>query len=216
MFLKIRKRVLLCSFAPLPLAVICDNEDEELAPLVYNDVVITLSEGPDFSTNDTLWISGTVSSLVFDEAIQDSIRNPNERITTIFSVLQLQNASNISNTTEAISEFDIVTRRGGYDFLGVCPESELIAIAPLTQNGDRYTFEIGIVSRTTGDFVLSWLEPVVLSNPDLNFEILEKYPLEKNTNTLGLTKCGITSTRDNVSGARREYFFSVTDQRSTQ
>ena len=211
MFRKIRKRVILCAFAPLPLAVICDNEEEQFAPLVYNEVRVSLSEGPDFSTSDTLWISGRVSSLVFDERAQDSIRNPNESINDIFSVLQLQDASTRSNTTEAIAEFDIVTRTGSFDFLGACPESELIAVAPLTENGDRFEYEIGLVPQSAGDFVLSWLETVELSNPDLNLEILENYPLEGNTNTLGLTKCGIISTRPDVGGTRSDYFFSVTE-----
>ena len=208
MFRKIRKRVLVSAFAPLPLAVICE-EEEAFAPLVYNEISISLSEGPDFSINDTLWISGTVSSLVFDEEAQDSIPNPNESIHDIFSVLRLQSANNRSNTIEAIAEFDLVPRGGSFDFLGACPESELIAIAPLTANGDRYAYELGLVPQNTGDFVLSWLEPVVLRNPDLNLEILESYPLHGNTNTLGLTKCGITSTLPDVRSGRRAFFFSV-------
>ncbi len=199
---------MICAASPLLMAALCEKT-EDLAPLVYNETKVTLSEGPNFSINDTLWISGEVSSMIFDEVSQDSIINSNETIRDIISVMRLKIANRTSNTIEAINEFDLVTRAGSIDFLGACPESELIAKAPLTENGQAYRYEIGLVPKNSGDFVLSWLEPVDLKNSVLNTQILEKYPVNGDKNNLGLTKCGITSTILNISESKDEFFFSV-------
>lgn len=204
----IRKVLLVCAISPLLMAVLCEKV-EELPPLIYNKTNVTLSEGPNFSINDTLWISGMVSSMLFDEGIQDSIRNPNESIGDIVSVLRLKSANRTSNTTEAINEFELISRVGSIDFLGVCPESELIVNAPLTVDGRNYRYEIGLVPKNMGDFVLGWLDPVNLKNNELHLQILANYPIDGDTDQLGLTKCGITSTRLDVKAARNEYFFSV-------
>lgn len=204
----IRKILLICSISPLLMAVLCEKFDD-LPPLIYNQTKVTLSEGPIFSISDTLWISGEVSSMIYDEGEQDSIMNSNEAIKDIISILRLKSANGNSNTVEAINEFEMVTRVGSIDFLGACPESELIAQAPLTDNGQNYKYEIGLIPKNSGDFVLSWLEPVNLRNSVLNIQILEKYPVNGDENYLGLTKCGITSSLYDVKESRRGFFFSV-------
>lgn len=204
----IRKILLICSISPLLMAVLCEKVDD-LPSLIYSEAKVTLSEGPIFSISDTLWISGEVSSMIYDEGAQDSIMNSNEAIRDIISILRLKSANGNSNTIEAINEFEIVTRVGSIDFLGACPESELIAIAPLTESGQSYMYEIALIPKSTGDFVLSWLEPVNLRNSVLNTQILEKYPVNGDENYLGLTKCGITSTISDVKESKDEFFFLV-------
>ena len=204
----LRKAVLVSLMASMLMAFQC--EEEFLGgPFVYNQTKVSLSEGPAFSVGDTLWISGEVSSMIFDEGLQDSVMNPDESVSDVISVLRMRSQTGPSNTLEAISEFGLVRRIGGIDFLGACPESELIAIAPLTENGQGFAYEIGLVARNSGDFVLSWVNPADLQNSDLNVQLLSRYPIDGDDNALGLTRCGITSTRLNVSGTRREFFFSV-------
>ncbi len=203
-----RKLLLICAVSPLLMSVLCERE-EPARSLIYNKTKVLLSEGPNFSISDTLWISGQVSSMIYDEDKGDSIMNSNEWIRDIISVMRLKTADRISNTTEAINEFKIIALTGSIDFLGACPDSELIAIGPLTEDGQSYEYEIGLLPQNTGDFVLSWLEPANLKNSKLHIEILEKYPINGRDNYLGLTKCGITSTIPDIEKSRREFFFSV-------
>ncbi len=204
---KIRKLLLVCSCSPLLMSVLCEKEDD-FSSLIYPETKVTLSEGPIFSTNDTLWISGEVTTMLFDEIAQDSILNTNGAINTTISVLRLKPADRNSNTVEAINEFELVTRIGSID-LGVCPEAELIANGPRTENGKTYRYEIGLVPKNTGDFALNWLLGADLKNNNLNLEILEKYPINGDINQLGLTKCGITSTKIDLRESKDEFFFTV-------
>ena len=204
----LRKVLLICSISPLLMAILCEKE-EALAPIVYNETKVTISESVNFSLNDTLWIKGRVSTMIFDEGLADSIRNPNEDVQDIISVLRLKKANGNSNTSEAINAFKIVSSIGSYDFLGACPTSELIAVGPPTQDGQFFEYLIGLVPQMQGDFVLSWVGSVNLLNDNLNIQILEKYPIGARVNILGLTKCGITSTLDNVRASKDEFFFSI-------
>lgn len=205
----LRKAFLLAALSPMLMAVLCESEPDPEFILADNQTRVSLSEGPVFSRGDTLWVSGKVTSMSFDELSGDSIRNPNEWEQDIISVMRLRPAVDKSNTLEAVEEFDLVTQTGSIDFLGVCPESELVAIGPLDESETHYAYRLGLVLKNTGDFVLSWVEPVILKNADLNTEILTQYPVEGNSSTLGLSKCGITYTRLEVAEARREYFFTV-------
>lgn len=207
---KIRKLLLVCSCSPLLMSVLCEKVDTyDNAPLLVAKTKVTLSDNAIFTKRDTLWITGTVSSMLYDTGTQDSVKNDNEAVNDIISVLQLKSEDKTSNTTEAISSFKLVTSVGGIDFLGACPDSELIAIAPLSQDGQSYRYKIGLVAEATGDFLLDWLYPVNLTVNDLNTKILENYPIDGNTNTLGLTKCGITSTIPDVINSGNQFFFSV-------
>ena len=199
----------MAAVSPLLMAVLCEPEPVPEFVLVENQTRVSLSEGPDFSLGDTLWISGKVTSMSFDELSGDSIRNPNEWEQDIISVMRLKPAVGRSNTIEAVNEFDLVAPTGSIEFLGVCPESELVAIGPLDASETHYRYRIGLVPKNAGDFTLSWLQPVILRNADLNTGILDQYPVDGSGNSLGLTKCNITYTRSEVAEARREYFFTV-------
>ncbi|WP_394750896.1 hypothetical protein [Spongiimicrobium salis] len=209
MIKKIKIALLLVGLSPLLLAILCEEEDLGLEIGPRNKTAVTLSAGPIFSVNDTLWINGKVSSMIATGTPGDSIANENAFIRDIISVMRLKTADRNSNTREAVDEFQWVTRIGSIDFLGACPDSELIAQGPLTENGQEYEYEIGLVPVNRGDFVLSWLEPVAIRNTNLNTELLEQYQLEDNPNALGLTKCGITSTIPSVQQSKGEFFFSV-------
>lgn len=190
------------------MSVLCEREEEQ--DITTRGLFkVTVPEESNFNVTDTLWITGRVSAMLFNETTGDSLMNPNESIRDIFSVMRLKTGDSFSNTVEAISEFELVSPAGGTDFLGSCPESELIARAPLTENGEQYRYQLGLVPNNAGDFVLSWLEPVELLNEDLNIRILQKYPVDGRTDYLGLTKCGVGYAIENVSQKRREFFFTV-------
>lgn len=190
------------------MAVLCEKE-EEFPALVFPQTKVTLSESPVFSTTDTVWISGEVTSMAFNEDLQDSVANSNENLSDVISVLRLRPQNRISNTIDATADFELVTRRGSIDFLGACPQADIIANGPKTANSTSYRYEIGLVPKNTGDFVLNWLLPANLRNSNLNIAILEKYPMDGGTNELGLTRCGITSSQLDVRGARNSFFFTV-------
>lgn len=199
--------MILC-VSPFLMAILCEKE-EPFPPIVFNKTKVTLSEGSNFSTSDTLWISGKVSSMVYNEGTGDSLMNSDDRIRDIISIMRLKTADEVSNTSEAINEFELVTRIGNIDFLGACPESELIALGLLTESGQQFAYEIGLVPQNMGDFVLSWLEPAILTNSNLNTQILGKYPVKGDRNYLGLSKCGITYSILDVKASRNEFFFTV-------
>ena len=204
---KIKKLLLVCSCFLLLMSFQCDKE--EYPVLTNPETKVTLSEAAVFSTNDTLWITGVASTMVYNEDTQDSIPNTNENLSEVISVLRLQPENRTSNTTDAVNDFELITRTGTIDFLGACPEADIIANGPRTANGMSYSYEIGLVPKNTGDFALNWVLGASLTNGNLNLEILEKYPIDGDTNQLGLTKCGITSTLLNVSASKRAYFFTV-------
>ena len=166
---KIRKLLLVCSCSPLLMSVLCKKVDTyENTPLLKAKTKVTLSDNAIFTKRDTLWITGTVSSMLYDTGTQDSVKNDNEAVNDSISVLQLKSEDKTSNTTEAISSFKLVTSVGRIDLLGACLDSELIAIAHLTQDGQSYRYKIGLVAEATGDFLLDWLYPVDLTVNDLN------------------------------------------------
>lgn len=197
------------------LAAICDPDDDNTPTIFYDDIArVEVSQGPVFTLNDTIWITGRFTSMAYDSRLQDSIPFPEEFVTDNFRIGRMETASTLSgtlgkNAEEAVDEFDFVIRSGNIGPLGSCPTASLIAIAPLTDNGENFLYEIGLKPRNTGDFVLSWNRPVRLQNPTVNIEILEKYPWQGDGNYLGFTACGITTTQDQVAEEKRDFFFTV-------
>ncbi len=205
---KITKVFMLACMSPLLMATQCDDDFSDVE-LTYAVPKVQISEGPDFSINDTVWIRSKVTANVYDEISGDSIPNPNNFTREIISIMRLREENSRTNASEAISNFILVKRSGDIDFLGACPEADLIAQTELVQNGQTFEYEIGLIPQNVGNFVLSWVEPITLLNNNLNTGILSNYPLEGSTDRLGLSKCGVGSFVDNVSTSRREYFFSV-------
>jgi len=203
-----RKLFVIC-LAILLMAFQCDDDFGDTS-FVYPIPQVGVSEGPNFSVNDTIWLKSRVTSKVFDEITGDSIPDQNDLTREIISVMRLNEATDRTNASQALSEFNFIERIGTIDFLGACPEADLVAKTERVQEGQFFEYEIGIIPKKIGDFVLSWVEPVALRNNDLHIEILSRYPLEGGSTTrLGLSKCGIGSFIDNVTESRRQYFFSV-------
>ena len=204
----IRTTLLLVTASQLFMAVLCERE--EIGQVTTrNPFTVTVSNEANFSINDTLWITGRVSSQLFNETTGDSVMNTNQFTRDIISVMRLKTAAENTNTVEALEEFELVAEVGTTDFLGRCPESELIAQAPLAENGQQYAYRIGLVALNSGDFVLSWVEPVTLVNERLNTQILENYPINSRSNKLGLLKCGVGNFIEDVNTDRRSFFFEV-------
>jgi glutamine cyclotransferase len=204
----LRKIVLIISTSPLLLAVLCEKDNFDTLA-VPNETKVSISQGPNFSLNDTIWVSGQVSSMLFDEVTSDSIRNPNETIKDLVDVLQLTEENGDSNTKEALIDFEIIVLKGVTELARQCPESKLITVAELRTDMSFYEYEIGFVAKTSGDFVLSWEGPIILKNDNRNTEILNSYPVKGETNFLGLTNCEITSLILDVESSGDEFFFTV-------
>ena len=202
-----RKLAVVCSFSILLMSFQCDKED--IANLIYPKTKITISEGAVFTTKDTLWIKGVATTMLYDVDTQDSIPNTNESLQEVISILRLRPAERTSNSTDAVKDFELVARIGTIDFLGACPEADIIPNGPRTANGTSYRYEIGLVPKSSGDFTLNWNTGAVFNNRSINLEILEKYPINGDNKKLGLTKCGITSTLLEVDNSKSAYFFRV-------
>lgn len=204
---KARKLAVVCSFSLLLMSFQCDTDD--IANLIYPKTKVTISEGTVFTANDTIWITGVATTLIYDVDAQDSIPNVNQSLQEVISVLRLRPAERNSNSIDAVKDFELVSRIGTIDFLGACPEADIIPNGPRMANETSYRYEIGLVPKSSGDFALNWNTGAVFNNRSINLEILEKYPINGDNNQLGLTKCGITSTLLEVDNSKSTYFFSV-------
>lgn len=207
--------VILVTSPLLLLAAICDPDEIGPTTIYYDDIAnVLVSQGPTFTTNDTIWVLGRFTSMAYDDVLRDSIPFPEERVNDIFRIARLETASTLTgglgkNAEEAVDEFEFVTRTGEVDFLGSCPSANVVAIAPLSVDGQNYIYEIGLKPKNTGDFVLNWERLVRLQNGSVNLEVLQKYPWQGDANYLGLTACGITNSRADVEGENRDFFFTV-------
>ncbi|MET1260728.1 hypothetical protein ABV409_15375 [Flagellimonas sp. DF-77] len=205
-----RKLGLLLATTPLFLAALCDPADELIGPsLERNAFKVRISEAFTYAVNDTLWINGKVSSMLVNSDTGDSVPSMEPSTRDIISVMRLVQGDDFSNTEEALDQFSAIASIGSTDVLGACPESELIAIAPIAASEAEFEYRVGLVALAPGDYVLSWLEPVRLRNGNLNTELLDNYPVSGRDDYLGLTKCGVGYSVENVSQERRSFFFTV-------
>src|SRR5690554_4312362 len=81
--------------APLLMATTCEDDLEENT-IVYNVYKTQVTPEYSFSMNDTIWISGKISSKVYDEAVNDSIflENPHTDEFSIHKFIEPTEASN--------------------------------------------------------------------------------------------------------------------------
>lgn len=183
----------------------CDDEPEEV--IITNNFKATVSD-VNISINDTLWITGNVSSLDFNETLGDSI--PNEfNNGDLVSIYRLRPATNQSNSVDAINNFEIIEEVGQTSRLGACPNGGLAIEGSLSDDSSQYRYRIGLKPIVEGDYVLNWDFNTSITNTDRNTEILSNYPVDGNSNVLEFDNCGIVSTLPNINDSTKLYFFSV-------
>lgn len=183
----------------------CDDEPDEI--IITNNFKATISD-TNLSLNDTLWITGRISSQAFNETLGDSIPNDFNN-GDLVSIYRLRPATNQSNSVDAINNFEIIEEVGQTSRLGACPNGGLAIEGVLSEDNSEYRYRVGLKSTVEGDYILSWNFDTNITNTDRNTEILSNYPVDGNPNTIEFDNCGIVSTLPNIDTSDRLYFFSV-------
>lgn len=196
---------MLFAFSLLLMSFQCDDESSEV--IITNNFKTTVSAA-DITLNDTLWISGRVSSQAFNETLGDSIPSDFNN-GDLVSIYRLRPADNQSNSVDAINNFEIIEEVGQTSPLGACPNGGLSIEGVLSDNSTQYRYTIGLKPTVQGDYVLLWDTDSNLTNIDRNTEILSNYPVDGNPNSIEFDNCGIVSTLPNIETSDQLYFFSV-------
>lgn len=202
MFKKVLKFILL---APLLMAFQCEDEFEE-STLVFNSFKVNITAQSNFSLNDTIWITGRTSSKVFDLTLNDSILAGNPR-SDIFSIYKFIEPTEVSNCKDAIDKFELTFDIGQFSALPRCENAQLQVIPELESNSMSYTYKIGLIPNSSGDYVISW-EDGVIRNLDRNEFIINNYPIANHPNQIGFNSCNNVSWRF-LNESEREYYFTV-------
>ncbi|WP_145758326.1 hypothetical protein [Sediminicola sp. YIK13] len=202
MFRKILKFVLI---APLLMAFQCEDELEE-STLVYNLFKVNITAKSSFSLNDTIWITGKVSSNAFDLALNDSIFADNPQ-PDIFSIYKFIEPNEVSNSKDAIDKFDLMLDIGQFSTLPRCENAQLQVIPEIENNKMFYTYRLGLKATSTGDYVISWQDGTI-QNVERNEFIINNYPIENHPNQIGFNSCDDVSWRF-LNESEKEYYFTV-------
>ena len=201
MFKKLIKFILL---APLLMAFQCDDEVE--SSLRYNDYKVKATSKATFSLNNTIWIEGVISSKAYDLAVKDSVFNDNQ-LGDIFSIFKFIEPTQISNSKDAIDNFELIFDVGEFYFLSACENAQMTAIPELDNDGLFYRYRIGLKPKATGDYLISWQNGII-QNENRNEFIIDSYRIQNNSNEIGFDRCGSVSSRL-LNESKKEYFFSV-------
>ena len=191
--------------APFLMATQCDDDEIE-SSYVFNNYKINVTPQSSFSINDTIWLDGKISSMVFDTAINDSVFTGWSQGDEI-SVMKFIQPTQSSNCKDAINNFELITEIGGLSFLPVCENGQMTAHSEISTDNSFYSYRIGLKALNIGDFVLSWNHSS-LYNENRNEYILDEYPLEYHPNQLGFNKCGNVSWRF-VNESNKEFYFRI-------
>lgn len=183
----------------------CEDELEE-SPLVFNVYSAKVTPRSSFSVNDTIWISGKISSNVFDKSVNDSIFNDDPQ-TDDFSIYKFIEPTKVSNCKGAIDSFELIMNRGQLPFISSCENSKLHAFPELENNNVFYSYRIGLKPKNIGDYVISWRNGI-LQNSKKNESIIESYPIENHPNQIGFNSCGNVSWRY-LNESDKEYYFTI-------
>ena len=197
----------LLAITPLLMATQCEP-DSPAPATIFNEFKVSITNDSNFILNDTIWVSGKVSSMAFDEEIGDSIFIE-DRLRDYFSVLKLKEADNSGNSVDALDRFTLVASLGELEEREICPNSEVLVMGELSDDEQNYQYRLGFVPLEEGDSVLTWNFNSILTNFDRNLDIVEAYPIDGFDRALGLNKCSITSLLLDVETSNREFFFTV-------
>jgi hypothetical protein len=205
MFKKVVQYILL---APLLMAFQCDDDMIEESPLAFTSFKVNITPQSKFSLNDTIWITGKISSKGFDISLNDSIFAEKPR-SDIFSIYKFIEPTEVSNCKDAIDKFDLTFDSGEFTALPSCENAHLEVIPQFESNTSSYIYKIGLKPNIIGDYVISWQDGV-LQNSDRNEFIINNYPIPNHPNAIGFIKCNSVSWRY-LNESEREYYFTVTN-----
>ncbi len=191
--------------APLLMAFQCEEELGE-SSLVINEFQVAVTPEWNFSLDDTIWVSGRLSSKALDLAEHDSVFLDTPPA-DVFSLYQFIEPTALSNCQDAIDQFVLIMENGTKSFIPSCENAHLQALPELESNGLFYNYRIGLIPTTTGDYVISW-QSGILQNLDRNEFIIDAYLMENHPGQIGFNSCGNHSWRY-LNESEREYYFRV-------
>ena len=202
-----KKSLKLIHFVALSLLLMSFQCDDEIASSIeYNTYKVQIASKASFSTNDTIWITGKVSSKAFDTVINDSIFN-NDIQANQLAIFKFITPTEFSNAKDAIDSFELIYDIGSYSFLPICENAQVSAMPVLNSAGTFYTYRLGLKPKFSGDYIVSFLDGAI-QNIDKNIAVAENYSIERYPNQLGFLKCTNVSWL-NIDDSTREIIFSV-------
>jgi hypothetical protein len=202
----IGKLIRLLMVLPLLLAIQCFEDD--FPAFEFNEYTVQVSPSAAFSTKDTIWIEGRVSSQVYDLEARDSIFTESP-LADVFSVYKFIEPTTLVNCQDALDKFALLSEVGEYSFLRACENATVQANPVLADSELFYTYRIGLLPKVAGDYVIS-LQSGILQNTNRNEFIIEDYPIPNKPNEIGFNSCSRVSWRY-LDESEREYFFTVTE-----
>ncbi len=190
---------------PLLMAFQCDDEIE--SDLKFNTFKASVTPQSIYSVDDVVWIEGYISSKVFDTSVNDSIftETPGQ---DYFSIMRLIDSDPLSNSIDAIDQFELIFDRGVFDTVGFCENSEMTAQGVLNDDESLYTYRLGLKALQAGDYMISFDWRTTLNNTDRNEAIITDYLLTNHPNQIGFNKCGDVSWKF-LNETNGELYFTV-------
>lgn len=192
----------------LLMAFQCDDDKQTL---FGNDVQANLTAAPDFSVGDTLWIRGQVSANVYDSELRDSVFDPSYEFSSQFSLSELVQVStdrtNEIEIGDALDRFRIVNREGSSS-TGRCSASELRMLTELDEENNQYRYEIGLVPREAGEYILHFYSGTRIRNTDRNLDLLNGFSTGASNPSLTCRDCCSGFSLD-VQATQSDFLFSV-------
>ena len=171
--------ITLCAFQ-------CD-EDIIVEPLTSEVSIMTINVNPntkEIKLGDTLWLSGKVTSKVFEYETQDSVLCDKQNIFVFFYRLKIPINEQDYNTTPAASEFQYYQHTGTIEkedySWSHTPETHSywdnlhrIITPELSDSNNFYLMKIGIIPTSIGYFALNCYNTFNVSN--FNIELYSQF-----------------------------------------
>lgn len=200
--------LLLILLGCLVMAFQCDDDKQTL---FGNNVQANLTAPADFSVGDTLWIRGQVSANVYDSELRDSVFDPSYEFSSQLSLSELVQVSpdrtNEIQISDALDRFRIINREGSSS-AGRCSASELRILTELDQENNQYRYEIGLVPREAGEYILHFYSGTGIRNNDRNLDVLNAFTTGASNPSLTCRNCCSGFSLD-VQATQSDFLFSV-------
>lgn len=181
-------------------------EDDSIDIIRFNSYKANVTAKKVFSINDTIWIKGSASAMAFNETQGDSIFNENT-YADVVSIFKFITPEEHHNAEEAVNAFKIHLEKGRYSEFGPCEKSGIVLNAALENNNQFYSYKIGLIPTSTGDFVIDFVDSD-LQNAERNLAIAENYPITRHPSQIGFFRCESLSWLY-LEDSTTEFLFSV-------
>lgn len=185
-----KKIILLFCVIPFLVATQCEEDTEQT--IFKNNFKVKITNESYLNINDTIWIEGRVSSKIYNSQIGDSTFADYPEGLQI-SIYKFTNPTQNYNAKDAIDKFDLVYPNQLIDFLGVCNNSTMTIIPTINSTGNLYKFKLGLIAKSSGDFIIKFPYRQGIENSERNLNIINNYPSPNNNFLIGFNSCGSSS-----------------------